>query len=159
MNGKTYVGIFVIFKLLIVAGLLIASYWPPFEGTQVYIKKVIDGDTYELFDGRRIRLIGVNTPETKHPHKQVEYYGPESYRYAKKLLEGTRVSLEYGKERHDRYGRTLAYVYLQNNVMVNALLLHGGYARVMTIPPNTAHAEIFEHIEKEAREKHLGLWR
>ena len=126
------------------------------------VKRVVDGDTFWVKDGTekgmKIRLIGVNTPETVHPQKPVEYYGKEASAFMKSLLEGKNVILEYDVERKDRYGRTLAYVYLEDGTFVNALLVEEGYAQVATYPPNVKYAEKFSKLQREAREQNKGLW-
>src|SRR4030042_6833798 len=76
------------------------------------VKRVIDGDTLLLTNGERVRLIGVDTPETKHPKKPVERFGKEAYLFTKEMVEGKEVRLEFDQQRKDRYGRLLAYVYL-----------------------------------------------
>ena len=73
----------------------------------VIIKRVIDGDTLLLANGEYVRLIGVDTPETVHPEKPVEYFGKEAYQFTKKMAEGKEVRLEYDQTRRDRYGRIL----------------------------------------------------
>jgi micrococcal nuclease len=76
------------------------------------VTRVIDGDTLVLDGGERVRLIGVDTPETVHPNKPVERFGKEASGFTRKMAEGKQVRLEYDAETagHDRYGRTLAYV-------------------------------------------------
>src|SRR5262245_8137696 len=83
-----------------------------------YVQRVVDGDTLLLGSGERVRLIGVNTPETKHPSKPVEHFGKEAAAFAKRMAEGKVVRLEYdrvagGPEHKDKFNRTLAYVFLQ----------------------------------------------
>lgn len=122
----------------------------------------MDGDTFWIEDGSekglKIRLIGVNTPETQHPRKPVEYFGIEASDYVKKKLEGKKVRLEFDVERNDYYGRTLAYVFLEDGTFLNADLVENGYANTMTIPPNVRHADLFLNLERKARENNTGLW-
>ena len=92
--------------------------------------RVIDGDTIILNNGERVRLIGVDTPETKHPRKPVEYYGKEASAFTKKMIEGKEVRLEYDWQRKDKYGRTLAYVYLKNGTFLNAEIVKQGYGHI-----------------------------
>ncbi|SMB90253.1 nuclease homologue [Thermanaeromonas toyohensis ToBE] len=133
------------------------------------VHQVIDGDTIMviLADGReeKVRFIGVNTPEISG---QVQPYGLEAKAYTKKRLDGRRIYLELDTAERDKYGRLLAYVWLerpQNKSlpeirakMFNAELLLEGYAQVMTVPPNVKYAEIFKQLEKEARNARKGLW-
>ncbi|MFH1753349.1 MAG: thermonuclease family protein [Candidatus Omnitrophota bacterium] len=122
-----------------------------------FVKKAVDGDTILLANGERVRYIGIDTPETKHPRKPVERFGKEAYEYNKRLVEGKWVRLEFDIEKRDRYGRLLAYVY-QDDTFVNAQLVKEGYARVYTFPPNIKHQELFIGLQREAREDNLGLW-
>lgn len=124
----------------------------------IQVKKVIDGDTIDLSDGRRIRYIGINTPEIHHPRKGPEYFGKEAKEFNNNLVLGKNIKLEFDRELYDRYGRTLAYVYLEDGTFVNAELVRLGYAKVMKIKPNTRYAELFKHLEIEAKVKRFGLW-
>ena len=76
------------------------------------VNRVIDGYTLILSNGQKVRLIGVNTSETNHPKKPVEFFGKGEYLFMKKMVEGKKVRLEYDWRKKDRYGRLLAYVYL-----------------------------------------------
>jgi micrococcal nuclease len=122
-----------------------------------YVKRAIDGDTILLANGDRVRYIGINTPETKHPYKPVEYFGKEASDYNKRLVESKWVRLEYDVERRDRYGRLLAYVFL-DDLFINAKMVKEGYAQVYTVPPNVKHQELFLKLQREARENGRGLW-
>jgi endonuclease YncB( thermonuclease family) len=112
------------------------------RGPVVMVSKVVDGDTIEIapaVDGlTEVRLIGVDTPETKDPRTGVQPYGEEAYRFTASALEGEEVSLEFDVERTDRYGRLLAYVWLPDGRMFNAVLLEEGYTQVATFPPNVS---------------------
>lgn len=127
------------------------------------IKKFVDGDTFWVDDGSKkglkIRLIGVNTPETVHPQKPVEFYGKEASNYVKSLLTGKKVRLEFDVDRIDRYGRTLAYIFLKDGTFLNADLIENGYGQVMTVPPNVKYSEKFLELERKARENNIGLWK
>lgn len=126
------------------------------------IKKFVDGDTFWIDDGtskgKKIRLIGVDTPETRHPKKGVEYFGKEASNYVKNLLAFNKVRLEFDIEKKDRYGRLLAYVYLEDGTFLNANLVENGYAQVSTYPPNVKYADYFLKLERHARNNNLGLW-
>ncbi len=89
----------------------------------------------------------------------VEPYGMEAAEANRKLVDGNTVRLEFDVQQLDRYGRTLAYVYLEAGTFVNAWLVENGYAMVMTIPPNVKHQELFLKLQREAREAERGLWR
>ena len=126
------------------------------------VTKIVDGDTFWVDDGSekglKIRLIGINAPETVHPRKEVEHFGKEASDYLSNLLSGKKVRLEYDIDTLDRYGRTLAYVYLKDRTFVNAELLKNGYAQVMTIPPNVKYSKEFLKLERIARQNKIGLW-
>ncbi len=137
---------------------LAAGLQPSQEGWAV-VQRVIDGDTVVLTGGERVRYIGVDTPELHHPRKPVEFYGREAKEFNRRLVEGRKVRLEFDVQRYDRYGRLLAYVYLEDGTFVNGELLRQGYAQLLTIPPNVKHADRFVPLQKEAREAGRGLWR
>ncbi len=122
-----------------------------------FVKRVVDGDTILLANDERVRYIGINTPETKHPHKPVERFGKEAYEFNKRLVEKKWVRLEFDIEKRDKYGRLLAYVYLED-IFVNAKLVEEGYAQIYTFPPNIKHQELFIKLQREARESDRGLW-
>ncbi|TRY27962.1 nuclease [Brevibacillus sp. LEMMJ03] len=122
------------------------------------VKRVVDGDTFEIASGEKVRMIGVDTPETVKPNHPVEPYGKEASNFSKKLLTGQTVTLKFDVEPRDRYGRLLAYVYMADGTFVNEKLVRDGYARIMTIPPNVAYADLFLEAERDAREHNRGLW-
>jgi micrococcal nuclease len=126
------------------------------------VSRVIDGDTVRmrLRDGTEtVRYIGVDTPETVKPGEPVQCYGKRASAFNRRLAEGRHVQLRFGRERRDRYGRLLAYVYLRGHERsLSATLIAHGYGRVLTIPPNTAHARSFGRLERRAQQRRLGLW-
>ena len=144
------------------------------------IERVVDGDTaivsFVFDDGskytkERVRFLGVNTPETVHPSKPVEFYGKEASNFTKAQLTGKTVWLQTDVEVKDRYGRMLAYVWLKEPStkdldneaairanMFNAKLLLDGYAQTMTVQPNSRYSNLFVHFQREAREAKRGLW-
>ena len=115
----------------------------------------MDGDTFELGGVGKVRLIGVDTPEV---YGGVECYGREASAYAKRQLAGRRVRYTVGREARDRYGRLLAYVWLEDGRSFNALLVSGGYAEPLTIPPNDEYADAFVRLSRRARDRAVGLW-
>lgn len=133
---------------------------------KVVVARVIDGDTFELSDGRKVRLIGVNTPEST---TRTEEYGKEASNYTKSKLEGKEVYLQKDVSETDRYGRLLRIVWLkvptddmnENEIrskMFNADLVINGYAEPSTYPPDVKYAEYFRKFAREAREAERGLW-
>ena len=119
--------------------------------------RVVDGDTIILNNGERVRLIGVDTPETKHPRKPVEYYGKEASAFTKRMVEGKEVRLEYDQQKRDKYSRLLAYVYLKDSTFLNAEIVKQGYGHAYTRFP-FKYLEQFRQYEKEARKNKRGLW-
>ena len=119
--------------------------------------RVIDGDTIVLSNGEKVRLIGVDTPETKHSQKPVEYYGKEATAFTKRMVGGKVVKLKYDVQRRDEYDRLLAYVYLMNGTFLNAEIIKQGYGHAYTRFP-FKYMEEFKQYEKEARENKRGLW-
>ena len=149
----------------------------PFGKTYNYVdilvKRAVDGDTLVLETGERVRLIGIDTPEMHESKKLyrdserskqsvdvIQKLGQRAYKITKGLVEGKRVSLEFDLEKYDKYGRLLAYVYLndQNKTFVNAEIVKQGYASLMTIPPNIKYADLFKKLYQEARDNRRGLW-
>jgi micrococcal nuclease len=124
------------------------------------VVQVLDGDTVIVERGAyrdTIRLLGIDTPETHHPTKPVQCYGPEASAYTTSRLEGQVVQLEDDVERHDIYGRRLAYVYLHGENF-DEELLRKGYARLLVIEPNHAHARNMLDDELGAKARRAGLW-
>ena len=119
--------------------------------------RVIDGDTIVLNGNETVRLIGVDTPETKNPRKPVEVFGQEAYEFTKSLVEGKKVRLEYDQDKVDKYDRTLAYVYLDDGTFLNAQIILQGYGHAYTAFP-FKYMENFRNYERMARERGLGLW-
>jgi micrococcal nuclease len=130
--------------------------------TNAVVDHVVDGDTVDVrIDGRaeRVRLIGINTPETKDPRRPVECYGPEASALTTLLLPaGTGVRLERDVEARDDYGRLLAYVRRSDGLFVNLELARQGSAVVLSIRPNTAFASVIAAAADEARRAGRGLW-
>lgn len=126
------------------------------NGKCVYIH---DGDTISVRLDKspqqltRVRLIGVDAPELAPGE-----FGEIARDYARSLLQNQKVKLVYDEEKYDKYGRTLAYVYLQDGTFINARLIERGYVRVMTIKPNTSYTEEFEKLQHEAQKARRGIW-
>jgi micrococcal nuclease len=127
------------------------------------VTQVIDGDTIEIERGgkkERIRLIGIDCDEVGKDTIDPESNGWRATMFVFELLEkDPQVKLKYDSEREDKYGRTLAYVYLADGSMLNELLMKEGWARVMRIPPNTRHADDFAQLESAAKSASKGIWR
>ena len=127
------------------------------------VVNVVDGDTIDVArgaDGRdtdTVRLLGIDTPETHHPTKPVECFGPEATSFTEEHLAGRSVQLEADIEERDRYGRRLAYVVVDGE-RFNDELLRRGYARLLVIEPNHAHARTMLREELDAKRAGRGLW-
>ena len=123
------------------------------------VVRVGDGDTIIVDPDERVRLIGVDAPESVTPNRSVECLGAESSRFLAELLpKGTEVRVALDVERHDRYGRTLAYVWVASTgLFVNAELVRRGFAQPLTIPPNIAHADELAELAGDARRANRGL--
>jgi micrococcal nuclease len=151
----------------LIAAFLIAAFlltrgadagFPSFDGApRARVQRVVDGDTVRLTGLGSVRLIGINTPEV---YGRVQCFGPEASAFAKSVLRrGAEVRYRVGTEPHDRYGRTLAYVWLSDGRLFNRMLVEGGYAATLTIPPNDQLARTFAAAEGDARRAKLGMWR
>ena len=133
---------------------------PPGRAT---VEHVVDGDTIDVTIGghrERVRLIGINTPETVDPRRPVECFGHEASAHTSTLLPvGTEVDLVRDVEPRDAYGRLLAYVYRRpDGLFVNLDLAAQGYADLLTFPPNIAHVDEFRAAVAAARRASRGLW-
>jgi micrococcal nuclease len=126
------------------------------------VVRAVDGDTLivRLASGerRRIRVIGVDTPEDVAPGRPVQCWSRRAAAFTNDALEGRSVTLVLGREREDRYGRTLAYVQRSDGFDLEIELLRGGYARTLTIAPNDDRARQYEMLERAARRTGAGLW-
>ena len=127
--------------------------------TPARLAKVIDGDTLALADGSRLRLIGVNAPETRGSDGSPEAGAVEATRFARRFLGSGRIGIVVGADRRDRYGRTLAHVYRADGESLEAALLAAGLARQVTVPPNLGQLDCLRQSERSARAARAGLWR
>jgi micrococcal nuclease len=126
------------------------------------IVSVVDGDTIVLSvqnQTETVRLLGIETPETVHPTRPIECFGPEASAFTKATLEkGSVVKLVRDVEPRDRYQRLLVYLFLTDGTLFNQLLIDRGLARTLSIEPNTAFASKFASHESSARNRRVGLW-
>jgi micrococcal nuclease len=134
----------------------------PNSSRQARVERVVDGDTVVVEAGGRrdrVRLTGIDTPETVKPDSEVECFGPEAGARAAELLDGARVRLEYDVETTDRYGRQLAYVFrTADGLFVNEALLRGGYAERFRTTPNRRYVDRLIAAEAAAQRAGAGLW-
>lgn len=144
----------------------------PQKNPIVYVTRVIDGDTVKISTGEHVRLIGIDAPESRYNAKLqrdvsrsskdmqvILNMGKEASDFTRRLVEGKRVTLEFDIQRYDKYGRLLAYIYLEDGTFVNAKIIEEGYAQIMTIPPDVKYSDLFMKLQREARENSRGLWR
>lgn len=133
---------------------------------QADVVRVVDGDTLkvlisnppsELAEEETIRLLGVDTPETVHPSKPVEHFGKEASNFTKLSLEDQQVYLAFDWDLRDNYDRLLAYVYLQNGLCHNALIIQHGYGFAYLTYPFQFMNE-FEALQDYARDYKIGMW-
>ncbi len=134
--------------------------------TEAVVTRVVDGDTIAvtvknppdgLFTRERVRLVGVDTPETVHPSKPVQFFGKEASAFTKAALSKKTVRLAFDRTLRDRYGRLLAYVYTEKGRCFNAELVEKGYGHAYTAFP-FQFLEEFRALQKKARESKAGLW-
>jgi micrococcal nuclease len=125
----------------------------------VKVKWVADGDTIILQDGRHVRYIGIDTPEIDHPHQPAQPMSYAALAANRRLVDGRRLRLVYDREKRDRYGRTLAYVYRSDGLFVNAELVRMGFAHVLYRFPNTANAADLLSAQRQAMVARKGIWR
>ncbi|MCQ2011565.1 thermonuclease family protein [Sporolactobacillus sp. STSJ-5] len=134
----------------------------PEHGVTVKLTKVVDGDTFQVLYQKKIttvRVLLIDTPETHHPKLGVQPYGPEASAQAHRLLDGKTVTLELAKDGgRDKYGRLLAYVFVDGKSF-EELQLASGLARVAYVyPPNTKYIDQYRSVENQARAKNIGIW-
>ncbi|EKD52973.1 MAG: hypothetical protein ACD_61C00186G0010 [uncultured bacterium] len=121
------------------------------------VTRIIDGDTFEIEGGIKVRLIGVDTPEMKNKNKTIDCFASEAKKKTEELLTGKEVVLEKDVSETDKYGRLLRYVYVGDK-MINNLLVLEGYARISTFPPDVKYKDLFLESERSARNAKAGLW-
>jgi len=123
------------------------------------VRYVNDGDTFILANNQRVRMIGIDAPEIDHPKygKKGEPFGKESWDYLRSLIQGREVTLEVGDEPFDRFGRRLAYVYLEDGTFVNRLMIQEGYAETFRKFPFKYKREFLE-LQRQAQAAGLGMW-
>lgn len=130
------------------------------SNTTYTVTSVVDGDTIKVEGVGTLRLIGIDTPETVDPRKEVECFGIEASNKAKELLEGKQVKLEFDSSQGttDRYGRVLAYVYIEGDLFFNLEMIKQGYAYEYTYSTPYKYQEVFKEAQYNAQQAQLGLW-
>ena len=125
----------------------------------VSVAYIFDGDTFRTRSGERIRLLGINTPEVAHNAQPEQPYAKQAKRRLTQLILGKSVRLSLDREKRDKYGRTLAQVYLRDGRWINQILVAEGLAHVYTFAPNFHWADALLRAEKTARTDMRGLWK
>lgn len=134
----------------------------PGQKATAQVLRVVDGDTIIVRPDKggaavRVRYIGVDTPESVKPDTPVECFGKEAAAANRRLVDGRQVELVSDRERYDKFGRTLAFVYVDGK-FVNAELIKNGFAETIEVPPNTSKAAEFAALERVAIRTRKGLW-
>jgi len=122
------------------------------------VKTVYDGDTVVLEDGRKIRLLGINTPEVQHKDKRADAGGEDAKIWLINKLQHARVRLEFDIEKTDKYGRTLAHLFSEQKEHINLSLIKAGLATISIYPPNLLYVNELLAAEKKAEQDKLGIW-
>jgi micrococcal nuclease len=151
MNSKKILSIFftIIFSISTIC--FIQNYTKSKSNATAIVLQVIDGDTIELTNGQKVRLLGIDAPE------KGQFYYEEASNRLEQLVKGKEVFLERDVSNRDNYGRLLRYVYV-GSLFVNLEMIKEGYAKALTVAPDLKYSSIFLKIENEAKLKGIGLW-
>lgn len=128
------------------------------EPQTLVVNKVYDGDTLLLNDGRKVRFLGVNTPEIAGRNKSAEAGGEQAKAWLKQMIEHKRVILEFDVEKQDKYQRTLAHVFTEDHLHLNLELVRRGFAAANIFPPNLKYVDILGDAQQQAEQQGLGIW-
>lgn len=127
--------------------------------TRYVVKWVNDGDTIVLTNGWRVRYIGIDAPEIDHENQKAQPYGYLARSFNKKLVGTQKIVLEFDEERHDRYGRLLAYIFLADGSCLNSRMLENGMAFYLYRWPNEKYDKRLLKKQQDAMKAQKGLWR
>jgi len=122
------------------------------------VKWVNDGDTIVLANGKRVRYIGINTPEIDHANQRSQPFGYAAKTFNKQMVLNRKIRLEFDQERQDRYGRLLAYIFLPDGIFLNEHMLQKGYAFFLFRKPNLRYRQRLLKAQQEAMNARRGLW-
>jgi micrococcal nuclease len=125
---------------------------------EAVVAQVVDGDTVVLANGQKVRLLGIDAPELEREGQPADFLAHKAKQVLTDLVQGKRVRLEYDRLRYDRYGRTLAYLFLLDGTNVSRELVHQGLAHVYTVPPNMRFREELLAAQRQAISAHRGVW-
>ena len=154
MRRINFLTILIVFIILLLHG-------HPCTGTWVNVQWISDGDTVVLEGGERIRYNGINAPEIAHKEKgkSAEPYGNAAKKFNIKLVKAKKVRLEFDFEKRDRYGRSLAYVFLTDDTFVNVEMVANGFAYYLAGTVNKKYAKLLINAQREAMSARKGMWR
>jgi len=124
----------------------------------ISVKWVNDGDTIVLNDGRHVRYIGINAPEIAHENCKAEAFGYAAKKYNQSIVQSKKVRLEFDKEKYDRYGRLLAYIYLLDGTFINKKMIEKGFAYLLPRSPNEKYEKMFLQTQRGAMLSKQGMW-
>ena len=147
---------FVRLTLSVMFCLLTAAYSP--AQTWYTVKWVNDGDTIVLTNGWRVRYIGIDAPEIDHENQKEQPYGYKAKIYNEQLVSSQKIGLEFDLERHDRYGRLLAYIFATDGSFLNSRILENGLAFYLHLRPNVKYDKRLLKAQQEAMKAQKGLW-
>jgi micrococcal nuclease len=122
------------------------------------VKWINDGDTIVLANEQRVRYIGIDTPEIDHENQGAEPFGDAARSFNERLIAFKRIRLEFDEERHDSYGRLLAYIFLEDGTFINAQLLQNGLAYCLFRTPNLKYNSFLLKSQQEAMKARVGIW-
>ena len=122
------------------------------------VRWVDDGDTIVLKDGRRVRYIGIDSPEVESEHSKSEPFGYEAREFNRRLVYQKKVYIEFDIEKYDQYGRLLAYVFLPDGTFINNAIISSGYAYCLPRKPNVKHEKLFLKSQRNAMLSNKGIW-
>jgi micrococcal nuclease len=143
--------------LILSSALLISA--SAVEQKWISVKWVSDGDTIVLGDGRHVRYIGINAPEIAHDNQKAEAFGYTAKKYNQSLVRSKKVRLEFDKEKYDRYGRLLAYIFLLDGTFINKEMIEKGYAYALPRKPNVKYHTMLLQTQRDAMSAKQGMWR
>jgi len=144
---------------LILSTVLVICATPAVNQKWISVKWVSDGDTIVLSNGQHVRYIGINAPEIAHDNHKAEAFGYAAKKYNQSLVRLKKVRLEFDKEKHDRYGRLLAYIFLLDGTLINKKMIEKGYAYVLHLRPNVKYNGVLLKAQRDAMSAKQGMWR
>lgn len=147
------------YKILIILLFIALIGLAPTPKSQYSVKFVYDGDTFLTGTDEKVRYLGIDAPEMGYEDKKSEFMALVARAENIRLIKSGRVTLEFDQVKKDRYGRLLAYVYLENGDMVNALLVRKGLAHVSVTLPNLKYFRSLLDYQREAMKARIGIWR